>query len=60
LKKLDASVFSELPIAEMESRHQQLQPNDWENSVPLKAWTRGIPLEEAARQPLLEVARCRS
>ena len=39
----------------MENRHPQLQPKDCENSVPLKAWTRGILLEEAARQPLLEV-----
>jgi hypothetical protein len=36
LKKLGASVFSKLPIAEMENRHQQLQPHDCENSVPSK------------------------
>src|SRR5438132_11437338 len=28
-----------------------------ENGVPIKAWTKGVPLEDAARQQLLNVAR---
>src|SRR3974377_2329420 len=28
-----------------------------ENGVPIKAWTKGVPLEDAARQQLLNVAQ---
>jgi tRNA-splicing ligase RtcB len=28
-----------------------------ENGVPIKAWTRGVPLEDAARNQLLNVAQ---
>ena len=28
-----------------------------ENGVPVKAWTKGVPLEDAARQQLLNVAQ---
>jgi len=27
-----------------------------ENGAPIKAWTKGVPLEDAARQQLLNVA----
>ena len=28
-----------------------------DNGVPIKAWTKGVPLEDAARQQLLNVAQ---
>ena len=28
-----------------------------ENGVPIKAWTKGVPVEEAAQQQLLNVAQ---
>ena len=28
-----------------------------ENGAPIKAWTKGVPLEDAARQQLLNVAQ---
>src|ERR1700736_7016772 len=28
-----------------------------ENGVPIKSWTKGVPLEDAARQQLLNVAK---
>ena len=30
-----------------------------QRTVPIKAWTKGIPLEDAARQQLLNVAQLR-
>ena len=30
-----------------------------ENGVPVKAWTKGVPLEDAARQQLLNAAQLR-
>jgi hypothetical protein len=35
----------------------KIQRNHPENGVPIKAWTRGVPLEDAARNQLLNVAQ---
>jgi hypothetical protein len=37
-----------------DSTYNVLKPD---NGVPIKAWTKGVPLEDAARQQLLNVAQ---
>jgi tRNA-splicing ligase RtcB len=37
-----------------ENTYNVLKP---ENGAPIKAWTKGVPLEDAARQQLLNVAQ---
>jgi len=36
---------------------RNLQRDDAGQGVPFKAWTKGVPLEDAARQQLLNVAQ---
>lgn len=37
-----------------ETAYNVIKPD---NGVPIKAWTKGVPLEDAARQQLLNVAQ---
>jgi tRNA-splicing ligase RtcB (3'-phosphate/5'-hydroxy nucleic acid ligase) len=37
-----------------DSTYNAMKPD---NGVPIKAWTKGVPLEDAARQQLLNVAQ---
>ena len=37
-----------------DTTYKMMKPD---KDVPIKAWTKGVPLEDAARQPLLNVAQ---
>ena len=59
---MDEFIYAEVTSLNQTIREKTMTENTYnvikpDNGVPIKAWTKGVPLEDAARQQLLNVAQ---